>query len=53
VIGLRTVAVLEVKLGSGVRACTHDFAAVFFYEPGAQKFFLQPEPGKRFHAEWQ
>src|SRR4029077_658272 len=53
VIGLRTVAVLEVKLGSRIRARAHDFAAVFFYEPCAQKFFMQPEPGERFHAERQ
>src|SRR4051794_17866242 len=53
VIGLRTIAVLEVKLRSSVGARAHDFAAVFFYEPGVQKFFLQPEPGKCLHAEWQ
>src|SRR5215510_6699615 len=37
VIGLRTVAVLEVKLRSRGRARAHDFAAVLLYEPGAQK----------------
>src|SRR5437764_6739670 len=53
VIGLRTIAVLKVKLRSSVGARSHDFAAVFLYEPGAQKFFLQPEPGKCLHAERQ
>src|SRR5882672_10862043 len=53
VIGLRTIAVLKVKLRSSVGARAHDFAAVFFYEPGAQKFFVQPEPGKCLHAERQ
>src|SRR5262245_25514326 len=53
VIGLRSVAVLEVELRSGVGTSTHNFAAVFFYEPGSQKFFVQPEPAKGFHAERQ
>src|SRR5215472_3119886 len=39
VIGLRAVAVLEVKLSSVIRARAHDFATVLFYEPGARKFF--------------
>src|SRR5215510_1099991 len=52
-VGLRTIAVFEIKLRSSVRACAYDFAAVLFYEPGAQKFFVQPQPGKRLHAEWQ
>src|SRR5262245_4359495 len=53
VIGLRTVTVLKVKLRSTVGTRAHDFAAVFFYEPGAQNFFVQPEPGKCLHAERQ
>src|SRR3954451_6723398 len=53
VIGLRAVAILKVKLRSSIGARAHDFAAVFFYEPGAQKFFVQPEPGKCLHAERQ
>src|SRR5262249_53025271 len=53
VIGLRTIAVLEVKLGSSFRARADDFAPVLFYEPGAQEFLVQPKPGKRFHAERQ
>src|SRR5437762_1438035 len=52
-IGLRAVAVLEVKLRSSVGARAHDFAAVLFYKPGAQQFFVQPEPGKCLHAERQ
>src|SRR5262245_26539265 len=53
VIGLRAIAVLKVKLGSTVGARAHDFAAVLFYEPGAQEFFVQPESGKCLHAERQ
>src|SRR5438477_6772181 len=53
VIGLRTIAVLKVKLRSSVRARAHDFAAVFFYEPGTRKFFRQPKSGKCLHAERQ
>src|SRR4030095_6237474 len=53
VIGLRTIAVLKVELRSSVGASAHDFAAVFFYEPGAQKLFVQAEPAKGFHAERQ
>src|SRR5262249_6775755 len=41
------------KLGSTFGARAHDFAAVFFYEPGAQEFFVQPESGKCLHAERQ
>src|SRR5438093_10810396 len=52
-ISLRTVAVLEVKLGSRFRARAKDFATVLFHESGAQKFFMQPQAGKRFHAERQ
>src|SRR2546423_9157996 len=40
VIGLRTVAIFEVKFGSSVTARTDDLAAVFFYESGAQKFLV-------------
>src|SRR4029077_5211016 len=53
VISLRTIAVLEVKLGSRFRARAKDFATVLFHESGAQKFFVQPQAGKRFHAERQ
>src|SRR3954451_18312979 len=53
VIGLRTVAVFEVKFGSSVAARTDDFAAIFFYESGPQKFLVQPQSRKRLHAEWQ
>src|SRR6266481_6641356 len=53
VIGLRTIAVLKVKLRSGIGARAHDFAAVFLYKPGTQEFFLQPEPGKSLHTERQ
>src|SRR5215211_4874217 len=53
VIGLRTIAVLKVKLRSSVGARAHNFAAVFFYESCAQKFFLQTEPGKCLHTERQ
>ena len=35
VIGLRAIAVLEVKLSSSVRARADDFAAVLFQESGA------------------
>src|SRR5438093_4389468 len=52
-ISLRTVAVLEVKLGSRFRARAKDFATVFFHESGTQEFFVQPQAGKRFHAERQ
>src|SRR6266508_3773677 len=52
-IGLGAIAVLEVKLGSTFRARADDFAAEFFHEPGAQKLFVQTQPGKRFHAEGQ
>src|SRR5436190_23025634 len=52
-IGLRTIAVTKVKLGSSVGARAHDFAAVLFQKPGVQEFFLQPEPGKSLHAERQ
>ena len=52
-IGLGAIAVFEIKLGSSFRARTNDFAAEFFHEPGAQKFFVQTQPGKRFHAERQ
>src|SRR5437762_9977656 len=52
-IGLRTIAVLKVKLRSSFGARAHDFAAVCFYEAGTRKFFLQPEPGKCLHAERQ
>jgi len=34
-----TIAVLKVELRSSVGAHAHDFAAVFFYEPGTQEFF--------------
>src|SRR5215467_1299201 len=53
VIGLRAVAVLEVKLRSSVGARTHDFAPVLFQEPGAQNFLMQTQPGKSFHTERQ
>src|SRR5882724_3658939 len=53
VISLRTESVLEVKLGSRLRARAEDFATKLFHESGARKFFVQPEAGKRFHAEWQ
>src|SRR5262245_18110041 len=36
-IRLRAIAVLKIKLRSGVGTRAHDLAAVFFYEPGAQK----------------
>src|SRR5436190_24383981 len=52
-IGLRTIDVLKVKLGSRFRACAEDFATVLFHESSAQKFFVQPQAGKRFHAERQ
>jgi hypothetical protein len=53
VIGLRTVAVLKVKLRSIVGARAHYFATVFFYKSGAQKFLVQPEPGECLHAKRQ
>src|SRR5262245_6891783 len=53
VIGLRAITVFKVKLRSAIGARAHDFAAVFFYEPGIFKFLVQPEPGERFHAERQ
>ena len=53
VIGLRTITVLEVKLGSSVGARADNFAPVLFYEPGAQKFVVQTQPVKRLHAERQ
>src|ERR1043166_3983003 len=53
VISLRMVAVLKVKLRPVLGARADDFAAVFFYESGMQKFFVQTQPRKRFHAEWQ
>src|SRR4029077_10663834 len=52
-IGLRTIAVLEIKLRSGFRTRAEDFAAELLHEPGTQEFFMQPQPGKRFHAERQ
>src|SRR6266478_2129565 len=52
-IGLRAIAVLEIKLGSIFRARANDFATEFFHEPGAQELFVQTQPGKRLHAERQ
>src|SRR4029078_3475379 len=53
VIGLRAIAVLKVKLRSTVGTRAHDPPAVLFQDPGIHKFLVQPEPGKRFHAERQ
>ena len=53
VVGLGTEPVLEVKFGSLLGTRAKDFAAEFFHEPGAQEFFVQPQPAKRFHAERQ
>src|SRR6266480_58098 len=53
VIGLRTIAVLKVKLGSRFRARAEDFATELFHESGAQEFFVKPQSGKCFHAERQ
>src|SRR5215471_5522296 len=53
VISLRTVAVFKVKLAPVLGTRADDFAAVFFYEPGAQEFFVQTHSRKRFHAERQ
>src|SRR6266480_8095807 len=53
VIGLGTEPVLEIKFGSPLGTCAKDFAAEFFQETGAQKFFVQFQPAKRFHAKRQ
>ena len=50
-IGLGAKGVLEIKFGPLLGTGAKHFAPEFFHEPGAQKFFVQLEAGKRLHTK--
>src|SRR5690242_9932999 len=53
VIGLRAIAVLEVKFRARLGTRAHDFAPVLLQEASAHKFCVQTDAGECLHTERQ